>query len=72
MIFLQGESGNVTLQQYKQVCERAKAKVQVWEAAQVVQQWSKYDEKLRTSADRSVRFHMSLPEWVVILGLLEG
>jgi hypothetical protein len=52
LIFLQVESGSVTLRQYKQVCERARAKVQVWEAAQVVKQWSTYVQKLPSSGDR--------------------
>ena len=45
LIFLQADASTI-FRQYKQVCERAKAKVECWHPAQVVEQWPIYADKL--------------------------
>ena len=45
LIFLHADA-STNFRQYKQVCERAKAKVESWQPAQVVEQWPIYAAKL--------------------------
>jgi hypothetical protein len=71
LIFLQGDSTN-NVRQYKQVCEKAKAKVECWEASQVVAQWKVYAPKLAPSDKKTCDCVGLYFHHCCLLAVLEG